>query len=283
MQPEELVEKAATITMTLISAQIEKWARREQMQGMVNGGSGGKNCAGFAGSVNIEYGKNIDTKVIMLTAKSEEQDELKGFELGVDEYITKPFSPKILVARIEALLRRSNKLNSEEVITSGIIEFNKAAHSVTVNGDNVELSHKEFELLEYFIEVCATGSITKAAKSLSVSPQAVSKAVYEMAAKGLCPAHSLRGGEVTVMRDWFIAALAGAVTGILSGFGIGGGSLLLIYMTSFAGVPQNLAQGINLLYFLPAAATASFQSPYRNRNGASSIPPTCITTSTVSC
>jgi len=58
------------------------------------------------------------------------------------------------------------------------------------------------------------------------------------------------------MTDWLIAALAGAVTGVLSGFGIGGGSLLLIYMTSFAGVPQNLAQGINLLYFLPTAAAA---------------------------
>ena len=58
------------------------------------------------------------------------------------------------------------------------------------------------------------------------------------------------------MTDWLIAALAGAVTGVLSGFGVGGGSLLLIYMTSFAGVPQTLAQGVNLLYFLPAAATA---------------------------
>ena len=58
------------------------------------------------------------------------------------------------------------------------------------------------------------------------------------------------------MTDWLIAALAGAVTGVLSGFGVGGGSLLLIYMTSFAGVPQNLAQGINLLYFLPAAAAS---------------------------
>ena len=58
------------------------------------------------------------------------------------------------------------------------------------------------------------------------------------------------------MMEWIIAALAGAVTGVLSGFGVGGGSLLLIYMTTFAGVPQTLAQGVNLLYFLPAAATA---------------------------
>ena len=58
------------------------------------------------------------------------------------------------------------------------------------------------------------------------------------------------------MKDWFIAALAGAATGVLSGFGVGGGSLLLIYMTTFAGVPQTLAQGVNLLYFLPTAATA---------------------------
>lgn len=99
-----------------------------------------------------EIRKISNTPIIMLTAKSEEQDELKGFEVGADEYITKPFSPKILVARIEALLRRSNKLLGDETIISGIIEFNKAAHSVNVNGTNVDLSHKEFELLEYFIE-----------------------------------------------------------------------------------------------------------------------------------
>lgn len=99
-----------------------------------------------------EIRKLSNVPIIMLTAKSEEQDELKGFELGADEYITKPFSPKILVARIEALLRRSNKLNGEEVVSSGIIEFNKAAHSVSINGNNVDLSHKEFELLGYFIE-----------------------------------------------------------------------------------------------------------------------------------
>ena len=58
------------------------------------------------------------------------------------------------------------------------------------------------------------------------------------------------------MTDFLIAALAGAVTGVLSGFGVGGGSLLLIYLTAFAGVPQALAQGVNLLYFLPTAAAA---------------------------
>ena len=66
------------------------------------------------------------------------------------------------------------------------------------------------------------------------------------------------------MTDWLIAALAGAITGVLSAFGVGGGSLLLIYMTSFAGLAQNLAQGINLLYFLPTAATAL---PTHFRNG----------------
>jgi len=99
-----------------------------------------------------EIRKISNVPIIMLTAKAEEQDELKGFELGVDEYITKPFSPKILVARIEAILRRSNKLNRDENITSGMITFNKAEHSVMVNGQGVDLSHKEFELLEYFIE-----------------------------------------------------------------------------------------------------------------------------------
>ena len=77
-----------------------------------------------------------------------------------------------------------------------------------------------------------------------------------MAAPCFRPADPVRGREGTAMMEWITAALAGAITGVLSGFGIGGGSLLLIYMTSFAGVEQNLAQGINLLYFLPTAATA---------------------------
>ncbi|WP_036607403.1 response regulator transcription factor [Oribacterium sp. P6A1] len=89
--------------------------------------------------------------VIMLTARSEEQDELKGFEYGADEYISKPFSPKILVARVEAILRRSG-MNQEDVINIGGIEVDKSAHSVKIDGAEVELSFKEYELLIYFIE-----------------------------------------------------------------------------------------------------------------------------------
>ena len=88
----------------------------------------------------------------MLTARSEERDELQGFELGVDEYISKPFSPKILVARVEAILRRSNVLNADEVADAGGIVIDKAAHQVTIDGEVVDLSYKEFELLSYFVE-----------------------------------------------------------------------------------------------------------------------------------
>ena len=90
--------------------------------------------------------------IIMLTAKGDEQDELKGFELGVDEYISKPFSPKILVARVEAILRRSGKVEEEELLSAGGIEINKTAHEVSVDGKKIELSFKEFELLSYFLE-----------------------------------------------------------------------------------------------------------------------------------
>ena len=90
--------------------------------------------------------------IIMLTAKSEEQDELLGFELGVDEYITKPFSPKILVARVEAILRRTINSESAEVLSAGGIHIDKSAHSVTIDGTPIELSYKEFELLTYFME-----------------------------------------------------------------------------------------------------------------------------------
>lgn len=89
--------------------------------------------------------------IIMLTAKSDEKDELQGFDLGVDEYITKPFSPKILVARVEAILRRSNVLAADDTMEAGGIELNKAAHEVLIDGKSIELSYKEFELLAYFM------------------------------------------------------------------------------------------------------------------------------------
>ena len=90
--------------------------------------------------------------IIMLTAKSDEQDELKGFELGVDEYISKPFSPKILVARVEAILRRSGKSGEDDILSAGGIVINKTAHEVSVDGKKIDLSFKEFELLSYFLE-----------------------------------------------------------------------------------------------------------------------------------
>ncbi len=90
--------------------------------------------------------------IIMLTAKSDERDELLGFELGVDEYITKPFSPKILVARVEAILRRTMQGGEEAVMEAGGIVLDKNAHQVTVDGVPIELSYKEFELLSYFME-----------------------------------------------------------------------------------------------------------------------------------
>lgn len=89
--------------------------------------------------------------IIMLTARSEERDELQGFDLGVDEYITKPFSPKILVARVEAILRRGNSAPGETMDASGI-HVDKGAREVSVDGQAVELSNKEFELLTYFLE-----------------------------------------------------------------------------------------------------------------------------------
>lgn len=99
-----------------------------------------------------EIRKNSKVPIIMLTAKSSEADELKGFELGVDEYISKPFSPKILVARVEAVLRRSNAVMTDEIISAGCIEIDKAAHQVKIEGKIIELSYKEFELLTYFAE-----------------------------------------------------------------------------------------------------------------------------------
>lgn len=96
-----------------------------------------------------EYSK---VPIIMLTAKGDERDELQGFKLGVDEYISKPFSPKILVARVEAILRRTNQLGAEENLEAGGIVVNKAAHSVTIDNESIDLSYKEFELLSYFLE-----------------------------------------------------------------------------------------------------------------------------------
>lgn len=89
--------------------------------------------------------------IIMLTARGEERDELQGFKLGVDEYISKPFSPKILVARVEAILRRTNSSSSEIVEVGGIC-INKAARMVTIDQKTIDLSYKEFELLSYFVE-----------------------------------------------------------------------------------------------------------------------------------
>lgn len=90
--------------------------------------------------------------IIMLTARSDERDELQGFELGVDEYISKPFSPKILVARVEAILRRTSQLGDGEKLEAGGIVIDKAAHQVTIDGQDIDLSYKEFELLSYFME-----------------------------------------------------------------------------------------------------------------------------------
>ena len=101
-----------------------------------------------------EIRKVSKVPIIMLTAKDQEQDELLGFELGVDEYISKPFSPKILVARVNALLRRSGLTagNDEKFVEAGGIKLDKTAHLVTVDGRPIELSIKEFELLDYFME-----------------------------------------------------------------------------------------------------------------------------------
>ncbi len=89
--------------------------------------------------------------VIMLTAKGEESDELMGFDIGADEYISKPFSPKILVARVEAILRRTGK-KEEETLEIGGILIDRLGHQASVDGTEMELSYKEFELLTYFVE-----------------------------------------------------------------------------------------------------------------------------------
>lgn len=99
-----------------------------------------------------EIREHSQVPIIMLTAKAEERDELQGFQLGVDEYITKPFSPKILVARVEAVLKRSRSNQEDEILSNCEITINKAAHVVTIDNEVIDLSYKEFELLTYFME-----------------------------------------------------------------------------------------------------------------------------------
>ncbi len=99
-----------------------------------------------------EIRQSSQVPIIMLTARSEERDELQGFDLGVDEYISKPFSPKILVARVGAILRRSSSLSASDAVEVGGITLDKAAHQVKLDGKELELSFKEFELLAYFID-----------------------------------------------------------------------------------------------------------------------------------
>ena len=99
-----------------------------------------------------EIRKNSKVPIIMLTARSDERDELLGFDLGVDEYISKPFSPKILVARVNAILRRTLGSDAGDVMEAGGITIDKAAHIVEIDGKPIELSYKEFELLTYFVE-----------------------------------------------------------------------------------------------------------------------------------
>jgi len=96
--------------------------------------------------------KDSKVPIIMLTAKGEERDELNGFECGADEYISKPFSPKILTARVDALIRRAYKFDSSECIEIAGIVIDKAAHIVKIDGNEIDLSYKEFELLSYFVE-----------------------------------------------------------------------------------------------------------------------------------
>ena len=102
--------------------------------------------------VCAEIRKTSKIPIIMLTAKSDERDELRGFELGVDEYVTKPFSPRTLAARVNAILRRTMGNAVEKNLSAGGIELDKSAHIVTIDGKPVDLSFKEFELLQYFME-----------------------------------------------------------------------------------------------------------------------------------
>ena len=102
-------------------------------------------------SVLRQIRQESNVPVIMLTARGEEQDELFGFELGVDEYISKPFSPKILVARVEAILKRTKK-DEKEIKDYGGIEIDKEGRTVKIDGKLIELSLREYELLTYLVE-----------------------------------------------------------------------------------------------------------------------------------
>lgn len=99
-----------------------------------------------------EIRQNSKVPIIMLTARGDEKDELRGFDLGVDEYISKPFSPKILVARVEAILRRSQNKEEDKILEVAGILLDRNAHMVVIDGENIDLSYKEFELLTYFME-----------------------------------------------------------------------------------------------------------------------------------
>ena len=104
-------------------------------------------------SVLRQIRQTSQVPIIMLTARGEEQDELFGFELGVDEYISKPFSPKILVARVEAILKRGKTLeNIKDSTEKSGIEIDDKARTVTVDGKNVEMSLREYELLKYLLD-----------------------------------------------------------------------------------------------------------------------------------
>ena len=117
-----------------------------------------------------EIRKNSNVPIIMLTAKSDEASELNGFDCGADEYISKPFSPKILTARVDALIRRSYSIDSSEIIDVGGIIINKAAHIVKINDEEIELSFKEFELLTYFVDNKDAGINPRIPSTIAIAP-----------------------------------------------------------------------------------------------------------------
>ena len=117
-----------------------------------------------------EIRKNSKVPIIMLTAKSDESSELNGFECGADEYIAKPFSPKILTARVDALIRRSYSIDSSEVTDVGGIIIDKAAHIVKIDGQEIDLSFKEFELLTYFVDNKDAGINPRIPSTIAIAP-----------------------------------------------------------------------------------------------------------------